>query len=444
MFVGGIMKKIILIFLIVSLFYSIPSNSHVSATNKTINQEFIVVTDSQNQAQLQRFLLERNIEIIDSFNIEQLYFSLINTNEFVIDELQKSKFVLTIDKNHLVSATENIQSLNTQIIPWGIQAVEADRFKTRNCNCKIAIIDTGISDHDELNYSVVAKATFINGKEYYNQAIDDDIENHGTHVAGIIAAKNDSDGIVGLVDAPKLYIAKVLDKYGNGYISDITKAVQWAINQKVDIINLSLGSPEFSPILEIVLKDAYNKGIIIVAAAGNDGMQVNYPARSPYTIAVGAADQNRYMPNWSSFGKELDILAPGVDIISTVSNNRFKKLSGTSMAAPHVTGIIANLLPLYNGKNNSHKVEWMRNRIRSYANFSFDKSGKKLNSIGFANLYRSYYEIPYLQNIFVKDKSSNNYMITNSQLVEYKDSYNRIKVMLYNKVQEFQLTDQSQ
>lgn len=130
-----------------------------------------------------------------------------------------------------------------------------------------------------------------------------------------------------------------MDNNGEGYVSDIIAGIDWAVQNDIDIINLSLGSDTPSNMLKDVLDMAYSKGILIVASAGNTGYEphtstVGYPAAYDSVIAVGAIDQSNKWADFSSVGPTVEVTSPGVDILSTYLNNSTKRLTGTSMAAP--------------------------------------------------------------------------------------------------------------
>jgi subtilisin len=433
------MKSTSLIVLMSLVFLLILSSINTFAENNDTESRYIVITNSTINQEL---LLERlemgKVHTIESFVFSGKYITTINTNYENINNLRDLEYIEAIHEDLTLTKVSTVTSLS-QTIPWGIKDIEAERLDLVQCNCKIAVIDSGIGNHSELSYAIKAKVTYLSGIEMIGQAVDDTPDSHGTHVSGIIASKNDSTGITGIVNDSKLYIAKVLDKTGVGFLSDIVKAIEWSINNQVDIINLSLGTTESSPILDMALNEAYKRGIIIVAASGNDGGQVMYPANSPYTIGVGAMDKQRFLTTWTSFGQEVDILAPGVNIYSTINNNLYKNLSGTSMAAPHVTGSIAKLLPIYNGKENHEKVEWMRKRITQYSNIAYQSTGDRLSSVGSLNIYRSYFAIPYLTQASIRLADNQDSPLALDELSQFIDQYGRVMIYTPSGEQEYQI-----
>jgi len=234
-------------------------------------------------------------------------------------------------------------------LPWGVDRIDADVVQgtgNTGLGIKVAIIDTGIDGtHEDL--SVVGGASFV---DYTDQWQDD--EGHGTHVAGTAAALDNGLGVIGVAPGASLYAVKVLDYTGSGYYSWIVAGIDWAISNNIDVINMSLGGSSGSTALEDVCNRAYNAGIVIVAAAGNEGNppgkgdNIGYPARYDSVIAVGATDQSDSRAKFSSTGPALEIMAPGVDILSTHPMDMYGYAigSGTSMASPHVAGVAALVL----------------------------------------------------------------------------------------------------
>ena len=231
-----------------------------------------------------------------------------------------------------------------QILPWGVDKVDAELVWPSGNTAdpiKVAVIDTGISNkHSDLKANIKGGYNAIN----INRSWNDD-NGHGSHVAGIIAGINNSQGVVGAAHQADLYAVKVLGANGSGFMSDVIEGIGWASSNGMNVVNMSLGCACNSQALHDAVINAKNAGVIIVAAAGNDQTQpVIYPAAYPEVIAVGATDKNNQIASWSSHGPEVDVSAPGVSIYSTYKGTGYATLSGTSMATPHVVGAIALLL----------------------------------------------------------------------------------------------------
>lgn len=230
-------------------------------------------------------------------------------------------------------------AVNPKEIPWGVKRVNAYAAWdiTMGQGVKVGIIDTGMDyNHPDL------KANYAGG---YN-AVDTseppmDDNGHGTHVAGIIGAVRDGAGVAGVAPKASLYAVKVLNAEGSGAYSAIIDGIQWAVTNRMDVVNMSLGGPKGSSALKKAVEAAYRAGVTLVIAAGNDSGPVNYPARYPQAIAVAASDSSDKIAPFSSRGPEITVIAPGVAINSTYMGGGYKSLSGTSMASPHVAGLAA-------------------------------------------------------------------------------------------------------
>jgi len=162
---------------------------------------------------------------------------------------------------------------------------------------------------------------------------------HGTHVIGTICANNNSIGMIGVAPETEVISGKVLGNDGSGSMNSVADGIYWAVDQKVDIITMSLGCPFWSKVVEDALEHAYKKNIISFVAAGNDGQNkpINYPASSDYTICIGAINEKFERTNFTCSGKELNFLAPGHNIFSTVPRG-YAMMSGTSMSNPFAAG----------------------------------------------------------------------------------------------------------
>ncbi len=256
-----------------------------------------------------------------------------------------------------------------QTIPWGVQRIGAptawsttmgwvDLNGDGNSEIEVAIFDTGIDvDHPDLAANIKWGVSVLNGRisSKYN-----DLNGHGTHVAGTIAALNNNIGVVGVAPKVEIYMLRVLGASGSGSWSDLIIAIDLAIkgpdgiidkdgdgvivgdpdDDAPEVFSMSLGGSSAPAELHTAIQAAYNWGIVIVAAAGNEGASSpSYPAAYPEVIAVGAIDSTNAVPSWSNRNPE--VAAPGVDILSTYPDNTYATLSGTSMATPHVSAAVA-------------------------------------------------------------------------------------------------------
>lgn len=222
---------------------------------------------------------------------------------------------------------------------WGaakIRARDAQGLATGR-GVTIAIIDTGVdATHPDLAGAVVLQRDYVGGAP---------IHGHGSHVAGIAAARVNNTGILGVAPAASIADYRVLDSSGAGYSSVIARAVLDAGTGPGVVINLSLGGPLNEQVMDDAIRTVIARGVVVVAAAGNEATdRPSYPGCSPGVIGVGATTQADTRAGFSNFGACIDIAAPGVDILSAVPGGAYEVWSGTSMAAPHVAGVAALVL----------------------------------------------------------------------------------------------------
>jgi subtilisin family serine protease len=304
--------------------------------------------------------------------------------------LLKRAEVLRIDPDVEVYALENlkikgIKTQPAQIITWNIERVGATSSWEISTGdpVKVGVIDTGIDlSHPDLKDNIQGGYNAI-----YPWKSPNDDNGHGTHVAGIIAALNNSIGVVGVGPKIDLYAIKVLNAGGSGYLSDVIEGLGWAVEHGIQVVNMSLGTDQDVKSFHDAIKNAYNAGVTIVAAAGNDGGAVDYPAAYPEVIAVSATDENNQIASWSSRGPEVDLAAPGVNIYSTYKGSTYKTLSGTSMAAPHVTGAAALIID--KGKCGTCTPDEIRQRLQQTASDLGDPGTDNLYGAGLVNVYKA-------------------------------------------------------
>jgi len=272
-----------------------------------------------------------------------------------VEILRRQAGVLRIDDDVIVEAlvdrsvfsrrvrpTPTPTTPPVQILPWGVDRIEAEKvWATTSADLiKVGIIDTGIDvSHPDLVENLKGGINTIRYASGYN-----DDNGHGTHVAGITAAVNNSFGVVGVGPQIDLYAVKVLDRRGSGYLSDVIEGLDWAIKNGMQVVNMSLGTSADVLSFREAVQRVNSAGIVQVAAAGNSGGSVLYPAAYPEVLAISATDQTDTIASWSSRGAEIDLAAPGVSIYSTYKGSKYQTMSGTSMASPHVAGAAALVL----------------------------------------------------------------------------------------------------
>jgi major intracellular serine protease len=266
---------------------------------------------------------------------------------------------LTKKKVKLIPFT--IQKILKEVteIPQGVDMVHAPTLWEKSKKGEgvvIAVLDTGCQiDHPDLKDRIVGGRNFT--KDYNSDANNyADNNGHGTHVAGTIAASENNSGVLGVAPLSKLLILKVLRKDGSGNYKSITDAINYAIKwrgnnkERVRVISMSLGGKEDAAALHSAVKKAVDNNILVICASGNDGDssyktdEYSYPAAYNETISVGAVDFNKQIAKYSNSNNNVDLVAPGSEILSTFLNGKYAKLSGTSMATPHVSGAAALLI----------------------------------------------------------------------------------------------------
>jgi len=214
---------------------------------------------------------------------------------------------------------------------------------------RIAVVDTGIGAHPELDKRVLAfrDATGTGSGDPHPR-------NHGTHVAGIAAR---------MAPNADLLIAKVMDRNGRGRFEWVKKGIEWAVERDADVINLSFGGTPDAGV-EAAIRAAVKRGILVIVAAGNDsGGPVAFPANLDCVFAVRAMDDAGYRAPFSNDGPEIRVSAPGVDVESCKAGGGYRKLSGTSMAAPWVAGVAARWVDAYPGEKETRPARfdrWLR------------------------------------------------------------------------------------
>lgn len=230
----------------------------------------------------------------------------------------------------------------SQTMDWGLEVfgIPAVWKSSRGKGAKVAVLDTGVDlNHPDLQGQILDAKDFTG-----SPSGPQDVNGHGTHCSGIIAALDNSLGVIGVAPECKILAGKVLGDHGSGSGRQIAAGVHWAVDMGAHIISMSLGSSSPDQAIYEALKYAISKGLYVIVAAGNEGPSldtVGYPAKFPEMIAVGSVDRQKKVSNFSSRGRQVDIVAPGDQILSTYPVRGYAKLSGTSMATPFVSGSVA-------------------------------------------------------------------------------------------------------
>ena len=341
-------------------------------TGKEIPNQYIVVLKDDDSGLSDFFSTISDKLEFQGVELLQVYEKVLNgiavkvPNESVIEAIERLPMVDYVENDVMTQAF-------AQTLPTGINRVDADMSSAKSGNgngiadIDIAILDSGIDlKHSDLNVyhqkSLVTTNTgfySLFGSRTSTTANDDN--GHGTHVAGITAAKDNSLGSVGVAPGAKLWAIKVLDSKGTGPLSTVIKGIDYVTQyaNQIEVANLSLGCECKSTAFDTAINNSVNAGIVFVVAAGNAGKDAinNSPANNPNVIsvsAVGDSDgkcggngpdtgygKDDALASFSNYGSVVDIAAPGTKIYSTYKGNTFATMSGTSMASPHVAGAAA-------------------------------------------------------------------------------------------------------
>jgi len=310
-----------------------------------------------------------------------------------------SSFVAQLQASNLVRYVEPNMKFEAQFVPndpdwdlqWGPQKIEADyawNTTIGDPSVLVAVIDTGIDyNHPDLAANYVAL-----GNDWVNMDPDPmDDHGHGTHCAGIVAAElNNGIGIAGVAQV-KIMAEKGLNAGGSGTADDLASAIIHAVDQGADILSNSWGGPGQSSLLYDAVKYAYDDGALIVAAAGNSATSIKlYPAAYDEVVAVTATDQVDDPAVFTSFGDWVEVAAPGVDIYSTVWDNGYAYMSGTSMSTPHVSGTAALVWSQFP----SMSRDWVRAQLKFTADDLGDPGFDKYYGYGRINARKAVESAP--------------------------------------------------
>ena len=358
--------------------FSIKDNSTDSSSN-TESGNIIVRLENNAKScdyeKLMQFVNEKDGQITNTISENHEIIAL----SVEIPQAEMSSFMLEVNSDGLARFVEPNVKFKTQLTPndpfwtaqWGPRKIEADwvwNTTLGDPSVLVAVIDTGIDyNHPDL------KANYVPlGYDWVNNDTDPmDDQGHGTHCAGIIAASiNNGIGTAGIARI-HLMAEKALNANGSGYTSDLANAIIHATDQGADIISMSWGGYGTSKMLHEAVKYAYSKGVLLIAAAGNEATSLKlYPAAYEEVIAVSATDEHDNPAYFSNYGDWVELAAPGVNILSTISETHDKRLdypydslSGTSMACPHVAGVAALLKSQFPYAT----TEWLRLRMRCTA-----------------------------------------------------------------------------
>lgn len=351
------MKRILLISLFIFGLCFALSNFKGLANQGTYDSIIVNFREDLESVSLERYLndISSQYNSVPQLNstfsdAENLY--VLEGDKSLIKTLRKSPLsekIEYVEPNYIYYALEapNDPLYSQQ---WNLQTINVEQAWADSTGegVTVAVIDTGVSKVNDLQ-----KTEFVPGYDFVNDRVDARDDNgHGTHVAGTVAqSTNNNYGVAGVAYNAKIMPLKVLARSGGGTIADIAEAIKFAADNGADVINMSLGGGGESQLMREAIDYAYDKGVVIVAAAGNENNNAaSYPARYPKVISVSATDSAGNKAPYSNYGAGVDISAPGGSetgkiIQETIKGNNgqveFLGLQGTSMASPHVAGVAA-------------------------------------------------------------------------------------------------------
>ena len=329
-----------------------------SAKKPLADQEYIVRTKSEapldkirkNYSESNKindnkrdFLEENNMISLELSQTEVQELSVDDNIEFIEEDAivegstQNNKIILNEKKPH--KKHEKVNKKNRSDHEWNVQMINADKIKKNKLKkkIKIALLDSGVDAGNDI--SLAYSISLVPGEEEMTKMFMDG-SGHGSSVAGLIAAEDNGEGITGINPNAEIYSIRVLDDANQAPLSRVIEGIYLAIEQKVNIINMSFGLNTYSKALEEAIRAAAEEGILIVAAAGNTGDRgVQYPAAYEEVLAVGSVDKQGEVAEHSAKGEEIEIVAPGELVRTTGFLGTEMVSSGTSLAAPQVAAV---------------------------------------------------------------------------------------------------------
>ncbi|UYO31860.1 S8 family peptidase [Bacillus halotolerans] len=348
----------------VTLFFSFLTLGPLAHAETSSEKEVIVVYKNTDGKET---VLDSDAEVEQQY--QHLPAVAVTADPETVKEFKQDPDILYVENNVTFTAADNTDlkvlsenaDTSDNFEQWNLEPIQVKQAWKEGLtgkNVKIAVIDSGISPHDDLSISGGYSAVS------YTSSYKDD-NGHGTHVAGIIGAKHNGYGIDGIAPEAQIYAVKALDQNGSGDLQGLLKGIDWSIANGMDIVNMSLGTSSDSQILHDAMDKAYEKGVLLVAASGNEGngKPVNYPAAYSSVVAVSATDQHNQLAAFSTTGNQVEFSAPGTDITSTYLHQYYATGSGTSQATPHAAAMFALLKQRDPGNTNVQLRALMQKNI---------------------------------------------------------------------------------
>ena len=291
-------------------------------------------------------------------------------NYIKITKVQIEDTLPVSDPNNLQEVTPNDKDFNSQYYLRETNVTKAWNATVGDPSLLIGVLDTGIdASHPDL------KGKIIGGFNTNGNDLKDEV-GHGTEVAGIIAANTNNDqGIAGITWNTKVLSLRITDEFGQARVSTVVHALEEAYNKGVKIVHVSLSTNQFSQTLKDAIKETQDRGILVVSTSGNTGIQeLRYPAAFDGVIGVGAVDENKQLESYSTIGEHVKLVAPGSFIYTTSTGSSYDHVTGTSFAAPQVTGAVALLLSITPNLTSNEVKEILFNSTEDLGNTGKDLS----------------------------------------------------------------------
>ncbi|MDD4369577.1 MAG: S8 family serine peptidase [Anaerostipes sp.] len=353
----------------------IPSNQITNIEAAEKQKKFIIVTRSRKDVKTIEAkydtIIEEEEQNTDLLRDENIIVSNMTGSE--AKKIEKDGKVEKVEEDVAVTAstkTDNQIAGDSENTQWNLKSINADMQESEPTKkVKVALLDSGVDFQDGIN--VKERINLINDGEEFSPILED-ASNHGTSIASVIAGEGSQ--VQGVNKDVELYSARILDDEKQAPVSRVIEGIYWAIDKGVNIISISFGTSQYSEALKQAIDDANAKGILVVAAAGNQGESgtdnVEYPAAFDNVMAVGSVDSKARVSDFSSTGKEIDVVAPGEAVRATGAFEETMITSGTSMAVPHVVGVASRLWQ----KNLSKSNEFIKKLVEESAKTLGDKS----------------------------------------------------------------------
>ena len=373
----------------------------LSNNNAKLNKQYLVeIKSEKTYNKIKTNYNEKFKRNLKKINKNKTYTMSLNESE--ANNLKKRYKDIIIEEDIIVSADSVEEEMledffdedsdNTELTesyPSNISMVKGTENDLGNDNCeniKIGVLDSGIAYNEEIN--VVERTCLIPDYREDNCRFFQDLSGHGTSIAGVIAAKQDGKGVIGICPNVGLFSIQVLDADNTSPISRIVNGINWAVQNDIDILNVSIGTNVNSQILHDAIINAYNSGMIIIASAGNTSGCTEYPAKYSEVISVGSVDGQGSVSSFSANDEYVDIYAPGEGVVTTGLLEGYSAVSGTSIAAPHVTAAAARILSIDDTKNG----QFVKQLLKTSSNICYSDDTRQIRLLDIKNAIDIYDE----------------------------------------------------